>query len=69
MPNTFSHNKVIRGKLENRRLDYDAKLNRLQKSKKEDPILEEEMRIAHKKYEESLAAAEDLMLSLNEREV
>jgi hypothetical protein len=59
----------LKGKLENRRLDYDAKLNRLQKSKKEKPELDEEMRVAQQKYEETLGELEQLMISLNDREV
>ncbi|KAF7723964.1 hypothetical protein EC973_001480 [Apophysomyces ossiformis] len=43
----------LRKKLESRRLDYDAKLSRLQKSKKEKPELEQEMHAAKMKYEET----------------
>jgi exonuclease VII small subunit len=61
--------KHLKGKLESRRLDYDAKLNRLQKSKKEQPQLEEDMRAAAQKYEETLAELETIMISLNSCEV
>jgi len=61
--------KHLRSKMENRRLDYDAKLNRLQKSKKEKPDLDEEVREAQQKYEESLAEAEGMMIALNDCEV
>ncbi|ORX88931.1 BAR-domain-containing protein [Basidiobolus meristosporus CBS 931.73] len=42
-----------RKKLESRRLDYNAKLNAVQKSKKEKPELEEQMRAAEIKYNET----------------
>ncbi|KAI8376334.1 uncharacterized protein BYT42DRAFT_383275 [Radiomyces spectabilis] len=42
----------LKKKLESRRLDYDAKLSRLQKSKKEKPELEQETQAAKIKYEE-----------------
>lgn len=59
----------LRKKLENRRLDYDAKMNKLMKSKKEKPGLEEETRTAEKKYNETLGNVEDLMKTFAEREV
>ncbi|CEG71921.1 hypothetical protein RMATCC62417_07567 [Rhizopus microsporus] len=40
-------------KLELKRLDYDSKLNRLHKAKKEKPELEQEMQAARMKYEET----------------
>ncbi|KAI8968509.1 hypothetical protein BDF20DRAFT_801388, partial [Mycotypha africana] len=43
----------LKKKLESRRLDLDAKLNRLQKSKKEKPELEQEMQAAKMKYEDT----------------
>lgn len=61
-------------------MDYDAKLNKIQKSKKEKPELDDEMRAAQQKYvgldynslmcryEETLAETEQLMISLNDRE-
>ena len=60
---------ALRKKLENRRLDYDAKLNKFNKSKKEKPGLEEEMKTAQKKYNETLADLESLMSTFAEREV
>jgi hypothetical protein len=44
----------LKKKLENRRLDFDAKLNKIQKSKKESADLEDECRMAQRKYEETL---------------
>ena len=44
----------LKSKLENRRLDFDAKLNKVQKSKKENSVLEEETRVSQAKYEEVL---------------
>jgi hypothetical protein len=55
----------IETKLENRRLDYDAKNNKIQKSKKENVSLEEETRAAKQKYEESLDAITLKMSDLN----
>lgn len=52
---------AIKKKLENRRLDYDAKVNRLSKSKKEKPALEEEMKVAQAKYYETLKDMEVMM--------
>jgi hypothetical protein len=59
----------MKKKLENRRLDYDAKLNKFNKSKKDKPGLEEEMKTAQKKYNETLADIESLMSTFAEREV
>jgi chromosome segregation ATPase len=59
----------LKKKLENRRLDYDAKLNKLNKSKKEKPGLGEEMNTAQAKYNETLADVEALMSTFAEREV
>ncbi|KAI9143861.1 hypothetical protein BKA69DRAFT_1122898 [Paraphysoderma sedebokerense] len=61
----YSH---LKKKLENRRLDYDAKLNKVQKSKKEKLNLEEEMRMAQAKYEETLQDTTDKMISLSGHE-
>ncbi|GAB5588690.1 hypothetical protein Unana1_03590 [Umbelopsis nana] len=44
---------VLRKKLDSRRLDYDAKLNKLQKAKKEKPEWEQEVQAAKMKYEET----------------
>eukprot|EP00158_Paraphelidium_tribonemae_P003945 Partr_v1_DN26483_c1_g1_i4_m24144 putative BAR domain protein len=62
---TYKH---LRAKLENRRLDYDAKMNKISKVKKENPALDEEMRSAQTKYEETLAEIEEKMLQLNQTE-
>lgn len=43
----------LRKKLASRRLDYDSKLNRLNKAKKEKPELEQEMQAARIKYQET----------------
>ncbi|KAL9547467.1 hypothetical protein PS6_007115 [Mucor atramentarius] len=43
----------LRKKLASRRLDYDSKLNRLNKAKKEKPELEQEMQAARIKYEDT----------------
>ncbi|KAI8639997.1 hypothetical protein BD408DRAFT_391341 [Parasitella parasitica] len=43
----------LRKKLESRRLDYDSKLNRLNKAKKEKPELEQEMQASRIKYEDT----------------
>ena len=55
-------------KLENRRLDFDSKLNKVQKSKKENSALEEETRVAQAKYEESLETITQKMLELNNKD-
>lgn len=55
-------------KLENRRLDFDAKLNKVNKSKKENTILEEETRAAQAKYEETLEVITKKMLELNSQD-
>lgn len=65
---TVKEYKHIKSKLENRRLDYDAKLNRNQKSKKEKPEWEEELIVAQRKYEESLGHLETVMMNLNNRD-
>lgn len=59
----------LQKKLENRRLDYDAKQNKLNKSKKEKPALEEETKAAHYKYEETYNDLISLMSRFGEREV
>lgn len=65
---TMKNYASLKKKLENRRLDYDAKLNRYSKSKKEKPGLEEEMKIAQTKYNETLQDVEELMSTFAERE-
>lgn len=52
-------------KLNNRRLDLDSKLNKVQKSKKENSVLDEEIRVAQAKYEETLGAITEKMIQLN----
>ncbi|TPX33824.1 hypothetical protein SmJEL517_g03349 [Synchytrium microbalum] len=58
----------LKTKLENRRLDFDAKLNKVHKSNKEKPELEEATRQAQAKYEESLTEATNVMVRLNANE-
>jgi hypothetical protein len=48
-----NHVQNARKKLENRRLNYDASISKLQKTKRDDFRLEEENRAAKAKYEES----------------
>jgi hypothetical protein len=57
--------KEIDKKLKNRRLDLDSKLNKVQKSKKENPVLDEETRVAQAKYEETLEVITEKMIQLN----
>ncbi|TPX61360.1 hypothetical protein PhCBS80983_g01146 [Powellomyces hirtus] len=57
-----------KAKLERRRLDFDAKLNKVHKSRKEKPELEEETRVAQAKYEESLTDTTSKMIELNSNE-
>jgi len=60
----------LKKKLENRRLDYDAKRTNLQKSKKEDKSeLENEVNNAKNKYEETISTLRDLMLKVSANEV
>lgn len=59
----------LNAKLENRRLDYDAKLNKVQKTKKENSSLEEETSAARLKYEETLEAMTQKMFDLNSQDV
>ncbi|KAI7868346.1 hypothetical protein BDF14DRAFT_1697727, partial [Spinellus fusiger] len=49
----YKEYQALRKKMESRRLDYDAKLGRLQKSKKEKPEWEQEMQASKMKYEET----------------
>ncbi|KAI9032741.1 hypothetical protein CLU79DRAFT_727703 [Phycomyces nitens] len=58
----------LRKKLESRRLDYDAKLGRLQKSKKEKPEWEQEMQASKMKYEETEYDLIQKMVALQEFE-
>lgn len=59
----------LKKKLENRRLDFDAKLNQVQKAKKETPQLEEATRVAQAKYEETMTALTNKMIEINSTEV
>ena len=58
----------LRKKLKNRRLDYDANNNKLQKSKKEDPALEENVKTTKFKYEETLQKLEEMMITVSKQE-
>ncbi|KAI9296309.1 BAR-domain-containing protein [Neoconidiobolus thromboides FSU 785] len=58
----------LRKKLENRRLDLDAKLSKVQKAKREKPELEEEVRAAQVKYDDSLAESQARMVMIAESE-
>ncbi|KAJ3122260.1 hypothetical protein HK100_012067 [Physocladia obscura] len=60
--------KKLKTKLENRRLDYDAKLNKAQKAKVPSPALEEDVRVAQTKYEETLQDITATMIALNANE-
>ncbi|KAI8354600.1 hypothetical protein EDC96DRAFT_516653 [Choanephora cucurbitarum] len=64
----FKEYQQLRKKLESRRLDYDSKLGRLQKSKKEKPELEQEMQAAKLKYEDSEYDVIQKMAALQEFE-
>ncbi|KAI7904397.1 uncharacterized protein BX663DRAFT_504926 [Cokeromyces recurvatus] len=64
----FKEYQSLRKKLESRRLDYDSKLSRLQKSKKEKPELEQEMQASKMKYEDSEYDVIQKMVSLQEFE-
>lgn len=59
----------LRKKLESRRLDYDAKLSKLQKAKKEKPELEQEMQASKMKYEETEYDLIQKMMYLQDFEV
>ncbi len=59
----------LKKKLENRRLDFDAKLNQVQKTKKENQKLEEETRGAQGKYEETLEHLTHKMIDINSTDV
>ncbi|CAO3629550.1 unnamed protein product [Mucor hiemalis] len=64
----FKEYSNLRKKLESRRLDYDAKLGRLQKSKKEKPELEQELQASKMKYEDSEYDVIQKMATLQEFE-
>ncbi|KAJ2993776.1 hypothetical protein HDV02_002083 [Globomyces sp. JEL0801] len=56
-------------KLENRRLEYDSKQNKMQKAKKENTVLEEETRVAQAKYDETMTIITEKMVDLNSKDV
>lgn len=56
-------------KLDNRRLDYDAKSNALRKNKSPKPEAQEEVDHCRKKYEESTFALDRLMKQIDEMDV
>ena len=60
---------AARKKLENRRLAYDASLSKMQKAKKEDFRVEEELRTQKAKYEESSEDVFRRMQDIKEAEV
>lgn len=64
----FKDYAVLRKRLESRRLDFDAKIGRLQKSKKEKPDLEQEMQASKMKYEDSEYDVIQKMATLQEFE-
>lgn len=64
----FKEYAILRKRLESRRLDYDAKIGRLQKSKKEKPDLEQEMQASKLKYEDSEYDVIQKMATLQEFE-
>lgn len=65
----YKEYQALKKKLEGRRLDYDAKLSRLQKAKKEKPEWEQEMQAAKLKYEETEYELIQKMVQLQEYEV
>ncbi|KAI8616412.1 hypothetical protein BC830DRAFT_1118190 [Chytriomyces sp. MP71] len=58
----------LKTKLENRRLDYDAKMNKAQKAKAASSSLEEDVRVSQTKYEETLQDITARMIALNANE-
>jgi len=56
-------------KLHSRRLDYDAKLAKVQKAKKEKPEWEEEMQAAKAKYEDTRECVLGIMSAISESQV
>ncbi len=65
----FSSLQALKKKMENRRLDFDAKLNKVHKSKKENSELEEETRVAQMKYEETLTDITNKMQHISTNDV
>ena len=62
-------NQAIKAKLERRRLDFDAKMNKAHGMKKERTGTEEQIRTAQIKYEDSLTDTTNKMIELNSNEV
>jgi phage regulator Rha-like protein len=60
---------ALRKKLDSRRLDYDAKLNKLQKAKKEKPEWEQEVQASKMKYEETEYDVVQRMIYFQDSEV
>ncbi|ORY04327.1 BAR-domain-containing protein [Basidiobolus meristosporus CBS 931.73] len=58
----------LRKKMESRRLDYNAKMNAVQKAKKEKPELEEQMRAAELKFNESADDTYSKMVAISNAE-
>lgn len=61
----IKEHEALRTKLEGRRLDYDNKHNSVVKAKKEKPELEEALRVAHEKYDQTLEETTELMTKIN----
>lgn len=59
----------LKKKLNNRRLDFDAKNNKRKKEKKANKELDDETALAERKYFETLEQLTNLMASMGEREV
>jgi len=57
---------ALQKKLHSRRLDYDSKLAKVQKAKKEKPEWEEEMQSAKAKYEETREHVLGIMAAIHE---
>jgi predicted nucleic acid-binding Zn-ribbon protein len=60
---------TARRKLESRRLTYDSVLSKVQKMKKEDVRIEEELRSARAKYEETNEDVHNRMTAIQDAEV
>ncbi|KAF9325853.1 hypothetical protein BG006_010686 [Podila minutissima] len=59
---------TMQKKLQSRRLDYDAKLAKVQKAKKEKPEWEEEMQAAKSKYEDTRECVLGIMTAISDSE-
>ncbi|KAF9997079.1 hypothetical protein BGZ65_007338 [Modicella reniformis] len=57
---------ALQKKLNSRRLDYDAKLAKVQKAKKEKPEWEEEMQAAKAKYDNTRESLLEIMTAMND---